>query len=159
MVPHASEEECDPWRINYLVTKTDLGRQRTICRGVSADAHVFTSLATPSTAAKAQRAAALSEGTQWCKGGTGKAEAAKLQDAGISPSSARENEWQKKGGLLNWEDLCDGRAEASGQLRRNTKGACVVFMSFPGRKTESQFGWLGDVEHHRSIANVVRRVS
>ena len=32
-----------------------------------------------------KRAAALSEGTQWCKGGTGKAEDAKLQDAGISP--------------------------------------------------------------------------
>jgi hypothetical protein len=31
-----------------------------------------------------KRAAALWEGTQWCKGGTGKAEAAKLQDAGIS---------------------------------------------------------------------------
>jgi hypothetical protein len=32
-----------------------------------------------------KRVAALREGTQWCKGGTGKAEAAKLQDAGISP--------------------------------------------------------------------------
>ena len=31
-----------------------------------------------------KRAAALSEGTQWRKGGTGKAEDAKLQDAGIS---------------------------------------------------------------------------
>jgi hypothetical protein len=31
-----------------------------------------------------KRADALSEGTQWCKGGTGKAEDAKLQDAGIS---------------------------------------------------------------------------
>ena len=31
-----------------------------------------------------KRVAALWEGTQWCKGGTGKAEAAKLQDAGIS---------------------------------------------------------------------------
>jgi hypothetical protein len=31
-----------------------------------------------------KRAAALWEGTQWCKGGTGKAEAAKLPDAGIS---------------------------------------------------------------------------
>jgi hypothetical protein len=30
------------------------------------------------------RAAALWEGTQRCKGGTGKAEAAKLQDAGSS---------------------------------------------------------------------------
>ena len=29
-------------------------------------------------------AAALWEGTRWCKGGTGKAEAAKLPDAGIS---------------------------------------------------------------------------
>jgi hypothetical protein len=31
-----------------------------------------------------KRVAALWEGTQRCKGGTGKAEAAKLQDAGIS---------------------------------------------------------------------------
>ena len=31
-----------------------------------------------------KRAAALWEGTQWCKGGTGKAEPAKLPDAGIS---------------------------------------------------------------------------
>ena len=31
-----------------------------------------------------KRAAALSEGTQWGKGGTGKAEDAKLPDAGIS---------------------------------------------------------------------------
>jgi hypothetical protein len=31
-----------------------------------------------------KRAAALLEGAQWCKGGTGEAEAAKLQDAGIS---------------------------------------------------------------------------
>jgi hypothetical protein len=31
-----------------------------------------------------KRAAALSEGTQWCKGGTGKGEAAKLPGAGIS---------------------------------------------------------------------------
>src|SRR6267154_1053375 len=38
-----------------------------------------------------KRAAALSEGTQWGKGGTGKAEAAKLQDAGISPK-----QWPKK---------------------------------------------------------------
>jgi hypothetical protein len=30
------------------------------------------------------KAAALWEGTQWCKGGTGKAEGAKLPDAGIS---------------------------------------------------------------------------
>jgi len=31
-----------------------------------------------------RRAAALWEGTRWCKDGTGKAEDAKLQDAGIS---------------------------------------------------------------------------
>src|SRR6266436_3664027 len=31
-----------------------------------------------------KRAAALGEGTQWCKGGAGKAEDAKLQDPGIS---------------------------------------------------------------------------
>jgi len=39
-----------------------------------------------------KRAAALWEGTQWwCKGGTGKAEAAKLPDAGISPK-----QWPRK---------------------------------------------------------------
>jgi len=39
-----------------------------------------------------ERAAALWEGTQWwCKGGTGKAEAAKLPDAGISPK-----QWPRK---------------------------------------------------------------
>ena len=46
-----------------------------------------------------KRAAALWEGTQWCKGGTGKAEAAKcgfciplaeLQDAGISAKQCPE---------------------------------------------------------------------
>jgi hypothetical protein len=37
---------------------------------------------------------ALSEGTQWCKGGTGKA--AKLLGVGIGPSSALESERQKK---------------------------------------------------------------
>ena len=39
----------------------------------------------------AKRVAALSEGTQWGKGGSGKAEDAKLQDAGISPK-----QWPKK---------------------------------------------------------------
>jgi len=39
-----------------------------------------------------KRAAALWEGTQWCKGGTGKAEAAKLQDAGISLTQSMSRE-------------------------------------------------------------------
>ena len=43
-----------------------------------------------------KRAAALWEGTQWCKGGTGKAEAAKLPDAGISLKQSQENERQKQ---------------------------------------------------------------
>ena len=43
-----------------------------------------------------KRAAALWEGTQWGKGGAGKAEAAKLPDAGISPKQCPENERQKK---------------------------------------------------------------
>jgi hypothetical protein len=64
--------------------------------------------------------AALWEGTQWCKGGTEKAEAAKLQDAGISLKQCPENERQKKAGLLNCEDRrfmgC-----ALGQRKRNTK--------------------------------------
>ena len=36
-------------------------------------------------------------GAHWVKGGTGKAEAAKLPDAGISLKPCPENEWQKKG--------------------------------------------------------------
>ena len=36
-----------------------------------------------------KRAAALWEGTQWCKGGTGKAEAAKLPGAGIWPEAGK----------------------------------------------------------------------
>ena len=42
-----------------------------------------------------KRAAALWEGTQWCKGGTGKAEAAKLRDAGISLKQCLEK-WGRK---------------------------------------------------------------
>ena len=34
------------------------------------------------------------------EGGTGKAEAAKLPDAGINLKRAQENEWRKKSGLL-----------------------------------------------------------
>ena len=46
-----------------------------------------------------------------CKGGTGKAEAAKLQDVGITLKRAQKNERQKKAGLLNREDRCRiGRA-------------------------------------------------
>ena len=52
-----------------------------------------------------KRAAALLEGTRWCKGGTGKAEDAKLQDAGISLKQSHENEWQKKGGLPDSETI------------------------------------------------------
>jgi len=37
-----------------------------------------------------KRAAALLEGTHWCRGGTGKAEAVKPQDAGISPKQCPE---------------------------------------------------------------------
>ncbi len=44
-----------------------------------------------------RRAAALSEGTQWGMGGTGKAEDAKLLDAGISLKQCPGNERQKKG--------------------------------------------------------------
>ena len=43
------------------------------------------------------------------KGGTGKAEDAKLPDAGISLKQCQENEWQKKSGLLNQEDRCGVR--------------------------------------------------
>ena len=53
-----------------------------------------------------KRAAALWEGTQWGKGGTGKAEDAKLQEQELARSSARENEWQKNAGLLNRKDRC-----------------------------------------------------
>ena len=41
-------------------------------------------------------AAALWEGTQCCKGGTGKAEDAKLLDAGIRLKQCLENERQKR---------------------------------------------------------------
>jgi hypothetical protein len=45
------------------------------------------------------------------KGGTGKAEDAKLLDAGISLKQCPGNERQKKAGPLNWEDRCSiGRA-------------------------------------------------
>src|SRR6266436_9910605 len=44
-----------------------------------------------------KRAAALSEGTQWCKGGTGKAEAAKLPDAGISLEQCPGKSVEEKG--------------------------------------------------------------
>src|SRR5713101_1991557 len=44
-----------------------------------------------------KRAAALWEGTQWCKGGTGKAEAAKLPDAGISLKQC-PGKWGRKRG-------------------------------------------------------------
>ncbi len=44
-----------------------------------------------------------------CKGGTEKAEAAKLQDAGLSLKQSQKNERQKKAGLLNWEDRCGDR--------------------------------------------------
>jgi hypothetical protein len=40
------------------------------------------------------------------KGGTGKAEDAKLQDAGISLKQCPEKMGQKKAGLLNREDRC-----------------------------------------------------
>ncbi len=43
-----------------------------------------------------KRAAAFWEGTQWCKGGTGKAEAAKLQHAGISLKQSYIRECQEK---------------------------------------------------------------
>jgi hypothetical protein len=47
-----------------------------------------------------KRAAALSEGTQWCKGGTGKAEDAKLPDAGISPKQCpKKMSGRKNAGL------------------------------------------------------------
>jgi NAD(P)-dependent dehydrogenase (short-subunit alcohol dehydrogenase family) len=44
-------------------------------------------------AAASKRAAAVWEGTRWGKGGTAKAEAAKLQDAGISLKQCPEK-WQ-----------------------------------------------------------------
>jgi hypothetical protein len=50
--------------------------------------------------------AALWEGARWCKGGTGKAEAVKLQDAGISlkqcPEKWAENGWPTELGRSVW---------------------------------------------------------
>src|SRR5467141_3907532 len=51
-----------------------------------------------------KRAAALWEGTQWCKGGTGKQKTRSCRTQELARSSAQENEWQKNGGLLNRED-------------------------------------------------------
>src|SRR6266576_6639270 len=54
-----------------------------------------------------KRVAALWEGTQWCKGGTGKAEAAKLPGAGIGPKlcpgkCAAEKGWPAELGRSVW---------------------------------------------------------
>jgi len=54
-----------------------------------------------------KRAAALSEGTQWCKGGTGKAEDAKLQDAGIS--------------LKQWPEKCAAEKGWPAELGRSVR--------------------------------------
>src|SRR5256885_5388620 len=55
------------------------------------------------------RAADLWEGTQWCKGGTGKAEAGKLPDAGISMKQCPENERQKEAAYGIGRSACTSR--------------------------------------------------
>ena len=60
-----------------------------------------------------RRAAALWEGTHGVGRGTGKAEDAKLQDAGISLKRAQENEWQKNGGVLDSARIGVGSAQPS----------------------------------------------
>jgi hypothetical protein len=49
------------------------------------------------------QAAALWEGTQWCEGGTGKAEAAKVPGAGISPKQV-PRKWGRKRPLTEISD-------------------------------------------------------
>jgi len=79
-----------------------------------------------------KRAAALWEGTQWCKGGTGKAEAAKLQDAGISmgPSDAIDGKSSRlpdpeketvRGSIISGGDGCR-RSSFHGPDRNSERG-------------------------------------
>jgi hypothetical protein len=64
-----------------------------------------------------KRVAALWEGTPWCKGGTGKAEAAKLPDAGISLSGEpKENEGRRKGNVQS-QDRREEETRTEGRLR------------------------------------------
>ena len=51
--------------------------------------------------------------------GTGKAETAKLQGAGIGPSSAQENAQQKKGGLLNTVSIAMSGSDSGETNRAN----------------------------------------
>ena len=61
-----------------------------------------------------KRVAALWEGTLWwCKGGTGKAEDAKLPGAGIGPKQRQENTRQKKGAYQISEN--GDKEQAAGQ--------------------------------------------
>src|SRR5437899_937292 len=77
-----------------------------------------------------KRAADLSEGTQWGKGGTGKAEDAKLQDAGISPKQCLKK-WTAENGRLPIE-LRENRVR--GQLREPSpsKDSSEVTWPFEG---------------------------
>jgi len=65
-------------------------------------------------------------GNQWCvRAETGKAEAAKLQDAGISLKQCQKNEAEKRLAYLNWK-IGAVSAELCEQLKRNTKDSAVV---------------------------------
>src|SRR5882762_11097595 len=74
-----------------------------------------------------KQAAALWEGTQWCKGGTGKAEDAKLPDAGISPKQCPESERLKKAGSLDSGRIARGfGAWEPSQSRARAEVACSL---------------------------------
>ena len=53
-----------------------------------------------------KRAAALWEGTMMFGEELGKQKTGSSRTQELARSSARGNEWQEKGGLLNWEDRC-----------------------------------------------------
>lgn len=64
------------------------------------------------------KSAAVSEGTQWCKDRTGKAEGAKLPDAGISVKQCSEKFAQKKDCLI--ETRQESYGESASQSIRTT---------------------------------------
>ena len=90
-----------------------------------------------------------------CEGGTGTAEAAKLQDAGISLKQCQKNQRQKKAGLLNWEGIGAVSAELCEQLKRNTKRSAVVHHR-SGFDDGARFE-CSDGERRMAVANALGR--
>src|SRR6267378_6098341 len=69
-----------------------------------------------------KQAAALLEGTQWCRGGTGKAEDAKLQDAGISPKQCPRKRVAEKGWLTGLDKQSTREGRTADNVRRKNRG-------------------------------------